>query len=211
MVVTRSQTRDIEHKSCYKTERFGLIQEELQHNLYHLIVQAILWNQTRGKQARPILDQILSLYPTPKSLASANETRLTEILLPIGLHKQRAKRLIAMAKEWQRLPPNPENRFKARAPGYEIGSDAQNPGWEVAHLPGVGPYALDSYRIFYRDQLLGLSKGWQANSDTFQPEWKRVLPLDKDLRRFLQWAWREEGYEWNPLTGDKIKLYPTVT
>ncbi|PWN34559.1 DNA glycosylase, partial [Meira miltonrushii] len=186
------------------TETFGLIQEELQHNLYHLIVQAILWNQTRGKQARPILNKILSLYPTPGKLAYADESFLTDILSPIGLHKQRAKRLIAMAQEWQRVPPKPNQLFKARAPGYESGSDPANPGWEIAHLPGVGPYALDSFRIFHRDQLLGLSKGWQAdpNQDAaFEPEWKRVVPLDKDLRAFLRWAWQKEGYEWDPLTG----------
>lgn len=190
MVITRSKINN----------HFGLIQEELQHNLYHLIVQAILWNQTRGKQARPILEKILELFPTPNSLACANESLLTEILQPIGLHKQRAKRLISMAKEWQRLPPNPKNLFKARAPDYE-----NNPGWEIAHLPGVGPYALDSFRIFHRDQLLGLSNSWQAESN-FEPEWKRVLPSDKDLCAFLQWAWRREGYEWNPITGKKVKL-----
>lgn len=203
MVITRSKSREINKlSSTPNIGRFGLIQEELQNNLFHLIVQAILWNQTRGKQARPVLDKILQLYPTPKALACADERLLTQILLPIGLHKQRAKRLIEMAKEWQRRPPAPNQLYKARASNYH----ARDPGWEIAHLPGVGPYALDSFRIFYRDQFLGLSNGWQANSSqeaAFEPEWKRVVPLDKDLRAFLQWAWQREGYEWNPLNGHK--------
>jgi len=29
-------------------------------------------------------------------------------------------------------------------------------GWEIAHLPGMGAYALDSYRIFHRDELRGI-------------------------------------------------------
>lgn len=228
MVVTRSQTKERQNEGkslksikAYKapnpkrqippmnSNRFGLIQEELQHNLYHLIVQAILWNQTRGKQAKPILDNILQRFPTPNQLSKANQNILSQILLPIGLYKQRAKRLIQLAKEWQSRPPHPDLLYKARSSTYQKGSDSQHPGWEIAHLPGVGPYALDSYRIFHRDQFLGLSGSWQGDpdkSDSFEPEWKRVLPLDKDLRAFLQWAWQREGYRWDPLTGQKVKL-----
>lgn len=185
-------------------DQFGLIQERLQHNLFHLIVQAILWNQTRGSEAKPVLYALLDRYPNPDELAKADEQSLATLLHPIGLYRQRAKRLIAMAQAMQRDPPSPNHLFPARDRRYQRGPDSGTVGWEIAHLPGVGPYALDSFRIFYRDQLRGLSNGWHTTDH--EPEWKRVVPLDKDLRAFLQWAWHREGYRWNPLTGKKVKI-----
>ncbi|UZJ55603.1 hypothetical protein CBS101457_004923 [Exobasidium rhododendri] len=196
--------------------RFGLVQETYQHSLYHLVVQAILWNQTRGKQAIVILKLLLQLYPDPKSLAAAQESDLVELLKPIGLHHLRAKRLLLLGKTWTLQPPvvseSHKVRYKCEAGKKEF--------WEIAHLPGVGKYAIDSYRIFHRDQFRGLSASWDDRfsastsrvtlsrmtssldaGDTFEPEWKRVLPLDKELRAFLVWAWRLEGCDWDPLRG----------
>jgi hypothetical protein len=62
--------------------------------------------------------------------------------------------------------------------------------WEIGHLT-QGPYALDSWRIFCRDVLLGRSEHWTGKGDDpgFQPEWMRVLPRDKELRACLRWMW----------------------
>lgn len=114
--------------------------------------------------------------------------------------------------------------------------DPRQGAWEVAHLPGVGAYAIDSWRIFCRDVLRGVAKGWDGGgaitssttdmkkeasinekeevdndhdrqiADTtarsFQPEWERTLPLDKELRAFLRWKWlKKYRLSWNPLTG----------
>lgn len=79
--------------------------------------------------------------------------------------------------------------------------------WEIAHLAGVGPYAIDSWRIFCRDKLRGLADGYNgegAGAD-FEPEWKRVLPMDKELRAYLRWKWLQEGWDWNPTTGKRHK------
>ncbi|KAK3061270.1 hypothetical protein LTS18_006646, partial [Coniosporium uncinatum] len=62
---------------------FGLIQERLNQNLYHLITQSILWNQTSGRAARPVLETLLALYPSPAALAAASLPQLTAILQPI--------------------------------------------------------------------------------------------------------------------------------
>ena len=40
----------------------------------------------------------------------------------------------------------------------------------------------------------------------FEPEWKRVLPKDKELRAYLKWMWERDGWSWNPYTGEKIPL-----
>jgi len=39
--------------------------------------------------------------------------------------------------------------------------------------------------------------------DSFEPEWKRVQPSDKELRAFLKWMWLKEGIAWNPDSGEK--------
>ncbi|KAK3310354.1 uncharacterized protein B0T15DRAFT_489039 [Chaetomium strumarium] len=79
--------------------------------------------------------------------------------------------------------------------------------WEIGHLT-QGPYALDSWRIFCRDVLLGRSDHWtgKGGKPGFQPEWMRVLPRDKELRACLRWMWMREGWEWDPLTGEREPL-----
>ncbi|KAK9897331.1 DNA glycosylase, partial [Cystobasidium minutum MCA 4210] len=165
--------------------RYGLIQEELQDNLYYLMVQSILWNQTWGRSARPVLDAILTLYPTPDKMANASLPELTLMIYPIGLHNRRAKRLIDLAQVWLDAPPCKERRYR---------KDDPREGWEIAHLPGIGAYALDSYRIFHRDKLR------QIAPDA-EPEWKRVVATDKELRAWLIWRWHQEGYHYDILSG----------
>lgn len=172
---------------------FGLIQERLCSSLYALVVQAILWNQTRGESARPVLFALLAKYPTPKDLSVASLDDLTEMLQPLGLHNIRALRLIALASAWLAAPPCKERRHrrlnypvkgsgKDVKPGEVLGLEDEREGWEIAHLPGVGAYALDSYRIFYRDKLRGLERGTGV-----EPEWRRVKAEDKDLKVYLEW------------------------
>ncbi|EPQ27699.1 uncharacterized protein PFL1_04837 [Pseudozyma flocculosa PF-1] len=41
----------------------------------------------------------------------------------------------------------------------------------------------------------------EAESESHIPEWKKVLPLDKELRAYLVWRWAKEGIEWHPERG----------
>ncbi|KAK3952268.1 methylated-DNA-binding protein 3 [Pseudoneurospora amorphoporcata] len=79
--------------------------------------------------------------------------------------------------------------------------------WEIGHLT-QGPYALDSWRIFCRDKLLGRAEDWKGKGrhPEFQPEWMRVLPRDKELKACLRWMWMREGWEWDPVTGEREPL-----
>jgi methyl-CpG-binding domain protein 4 len=173
--------------------KFGLIQERICSSLYALVVQAILWNQTRGESARPVLFTLLAKYPTPKDLSVASLDDLTEMLQPLGLHNIRALRLIALANAWLAAPPCKERRYRKMhypvkgsgkdiKPGEILGLEDDREGWEIAHLPGVGGYALDSYRIFYRDILRGVE-----GTNRVEPEWRRVRAEDKDLKVYLEW------------------------
>lgn len=191
-------------------DKFGLIQEELHDNLYALLVQVCLWNQTKGSSAKPVLDKILATYPDIALLAEASLPDLTSMILPIGLHNRRAARLIAMAQKWLEAPPCKERRYrKVGYPHKHSGKDIKpdevlaesdpREGYEISHLPGIGAYALDSYRMFHRDRLRGIG------SDA-EPEWKRVVAGDKELRAWLIWRWGKEGFHYDIETGKRKPL-----
>lgn len=191
-------------------DEFGLVQEKLHDNLYALLVQVCLWNQTKGTSAKPVLERILRAYPNIASLAQASLPELTLMILPIGLHNRRAARLIAMAQKWLEAPPCKEKRYrkvgyphkhsgKDIKPGEVLDVDDPREGWEIAHLPGIGAYALDSYRMFHRDHLRGVRAGEE-------PEWKRVVAGDKELRAWLVWRWAKEGFRYDIETGKKTPI-----
>lgn len=85
--------------------------------------------------------------------------------------------------------------------------------WEIGHMT-QGKYTLDSWRIFCRDQLLGRAEDWngkgKGQEPEFQPEWMRVMPRDKELRAYLRWMWMREGWEWDPMTGERKMLRPEL-
>jgi hypothetical protein len=39
----------------------------------------------------------------------------------------------------------------------------------------------------------------------FEPEWKRVTPMDKELRAYVTWMWLKEGWVWNKETGERTR------
>ena len=223
---------------------FGLIQETLSDQPLQLIVATILLNKTTGRAAIPTLYQLLETYPTAEALASAPYEDILQIIAQLGLQNSRSSRLIDLGKVWTLDPPTKHRRHRTLnypkpgdgsdiLPNEVAGPEDKDPrrgAWEIAHLPGVGEYATDSWRIFCRDQLRGLAddyrgtaarptnlgpihqrEGHGAKIETndldvpFEPEWKRVLPNDKELRAYLRWMWFKEGIDWNPRSGEKKK------
>lgn len=201
-------------------DAFGLIQEKLAHEPFQLLVAVTFLNRTRGAQAIPVFYELMARYPTPADLAEADESELAGQIRHLGLQNTRARRYIQLAQAWIQDPPVRGRRHrKLHYPGLGDGKDIK-PGeilddaderagaWEIAHLPTTGPYAIDSWRIFCRDELRGKGTGAggpNESPDDFEPEWKRVLPLDKELRAYLRWRWLREGWQWNPRTGHKVK------
>jgi methyl-CpG-binding domain protein 4 len=196
---------------------FGLIQEELAHHPFQLLVAVIFLNKTKGKHAIPIFREVIEAFPTPEDLERADVATLRQMIRPLGLFNQRAATLVSLAKVWNLYPPTKGRRVKT--PNYpnsnshkgikplEVLSDddAREGALEIGHLPGIGAYAFDSWRIFCRDELRQVATGWNGEDATsgFEPEWKKVLPSDKELRAYLKWMWLKEGWIWNPVTGEK--------
>jgi endonuclease III len=195
---------------------FGLVQEQLAHEPFKLLIATIFLNRTRGGVALPVLFKAFERYPTIHAMASADLAEFVSMIRCLGFQNQRAKKCIGIAQLWQTDPPVKNKRYRKihypkKLDGRDIPADEylddEDPraAWEIAHLPGVGAYSLDSWRIFCRDELRGLAKDWKGTgSDVrgFVPEWKSVLPQDKELRAYLTWMWLKEGWVWDCHSGD---------
>lgn len=189
---------------------FGLAQERLSHQPFRLLVACIFLNKTRGAVAMPVFYRLMQDYPSPEDLAGAKHEEIVTYFQHLGLQNQRAKKVKALAAMWCCRPPTQGQRYRClhypcRGDGRDLSKDEciddddDRVAWEVAHLPGVGAYAYDSWRIFCRDELRHVPK---TTSD-LDREWTRVLPLDKELRAYLRWRWLKLGWVWNPVTGQR--------
>jgi hypothetical protein len=199
--------------------RFGLIQEKLWDQPFWLIIAVTFLNKTTGRAAAPIFWSLKELYPTPEALSQAKVEDLVDMIGTLGLQNQRAKRLILIANAWLENPPAKNQRYRTlhyplKGDGKDIkkdsiieeDADACEGALEIGHIPGCGPYAWDSWRIFCRDVQRGLAKDYNGRGCGkvgFEPEWQRVVPLDKELRACLRWMWLREGYVWDHETGNK--------
>ncbi|KAI9891766.1 MAG: hypothetical protein M1814_002330 [Vezdaea aestivalis] len=200
-----------------ESPRFGLIQEELTQEHFKLLVAVIFLNKTKGKYAIPVFRNFIQDFPSPESLAEAGIAEIEPLIHRLGLQRIKAKILIDLAQVWIGQPPRPDKRHRTLhypesgdgsniKPWEVVGTeDVQTGAWEIGHLPGVGPYALDSWRIFCRDIFRQCASGWNGEDAAadFEPEWWRVKPQDKELQAFLQWAWLREGFVYDPLSGTK--------
>ena len=222
------------------TPRFGLMQERLAHYPFRLLIATIFLNKTPGARAMPVFFDLMAAYPSPTDLAAARAEDITAIIQKLGFQNQRARKIVALARVWVERPPEKGKRYAKRdyprkGDGRGVGADEilddddERVAWEIGHLPGLGAYAHDSWRMFCRDQLRGLSMGWNGSDSecvskrvdvqtqldmrsaaaddvaAFEPEWKRVLPLDKELRAWMTWMWLKEGWVWNKETGERTR------
>ena len=249
--------------SCIPSPRltapyFGLIQEQLAHDPFWLLIAVTFLIRTKGKAAIPVFWQVMQRFPSPAMLGDeANVPELTNMIRHLGLSSNRVALIRRYAHGWMKQPPHA--RFRYRVKGYacrdttvlpdldtkssgDIGSnfptdlpslesafpsqvnrlmdtndgggalaqpadDGDLEAWEIGHLT-QGRYAIDSWRIFCRDALLGRALDWKGagREPEFQPEWMRVIPQDKELRAYLRWMWMKEGWQWDAVSGERTVL-----
>ncbi|KAK3394835.1 hypothetical protein B0H63DRAFT_462105 [Podospora didyma] len=222
---------------------FGIIQEELAHDPFRLLIAVTFLIRTWGTAAIPVFHELVARFPGPEAIAMADPAEITALICPLGLSVVRCNVIQKYARLWVSQPPTKEKRYGVKnyprsgdgrhvkageefgpelldnggggSRGAEDGVDAVTDArqralgsaWEIGHLT-QGPYAIDSWRIFCRDVLLGRAEHWtgKGSHPGFQPEWMRVLPKDKELRACLRWMWLREGWEWDPISGDREPL-----
>ncbi|KAG7099347.1 hypothetical protein E1B28_001203 [Marasmius oreades] len=199
----------------------SLVQECVAHDPWKLLVAVTLLNKTTARVALPVFWNLMSKWETPWAMSQANERQLRDLIHPLGTYTIRSRRLIELSKAYLIDPPT---TYDARPSRPRVPSPSKNskstrlkpdlpplssprlregrvryPATPISHLPGAGPYALDSYRIFCT-----------TYDDPFSEEWKLVIPTDKELIAYLRWKWAiNEHMEWFPETGSTQPATPS--
>ena len=112
-----------------------LLQLKYRDEPWKVLVVCVLLNRTTRAQVDRVVDDLFLEYPTPEHLATARVHELASLLYPLGMHNNRAKRLVRFAEDWIAL----DSMWEHTTPDGLT---------ELSALTGVGEYALDSYRLF---------------------------------------------------------------
>lgn len=169
------------------------LQDAVADDPWKLLIAVTLLNKTSGRLAIPVFWEIIDKWPTPWALSQGmrvqsalrthqkprspvNETELSALLRPLGTQTSRAKRITNLSRMFLQDPPKPSDLRLSRPtmPSNLSRRRDKYPPTPISHLPGAGPYALDSYRVFCTTSENPLSE-----------EWKAVMPSDKELIRYL--------------------------
>ncbi|KAJ4163398.1 hypothetical protein LMH87_005132 [Akanthomyces muscarius] len=200
-------------------ESFGIIQEQVAHEPFWLLIVVTFLIKTKGEHAIPTFLRVKERFPAPCDVANPdNAMEILDMIKHLGLCQNRLGFMQKYAQYFMFDPPRPGirhrvSKYDTREVGQALKKQADahaedvTDGWEIGHMT-QGPYAIDSWRIFCRDVLLGRARDWNGKGakGEFQPEWMRVLPADKELRAYLRWMWMREGWEWDPATGERTVL-----
>ena len=83
----------------YETDgrRFHWRRKGLTH--YQYVIAEVLLQRTKAETIAKFYPEFLKDFPNWKSLANANIKKLENYLIPVGLYRQRSKRLMSLAKE----------------------------------------------------------------------------------------------------------------
>lgn len=178
-----------------------LIQEIVAGDPWKLLVAVTFLNKTSGKIAIPVFWNVIARWPTPLMLSRVDENELIDAIQHLGTQNIRAKRLVLLSRAYLQDPPSFYD-LRPSKPGVvtlqltkstesSIRQKTRYPPTPISHLPGTGPYALDSYRIFCT-----------LHHDPSSNEWQNVTPTDKELIRFLKWKWAvAEHRQWSATSG----------
>ncbi|EMD38748.1 hypothetical protein CERSUDRAFT_133253 [Gelatoporia subvermispora B] len=178
-----------------------LIQEHVADDPWKVLIAVMLLNKTAGKHSVPVFLDLIEHWKTPHAMSLASKDVIEDLIKHLGLGKQRSRRIIELSRAYLDDPPIPGTLrisrcyITARTVACENGSigltKMRYPPTPISHLPGCGPYALDSYRIFCEGAA----------------DWEAVLPSDKELIRFLRWKWAfRKLREWDPVLGPGAPL-----
>jgi len=113
-------------------------------------VCCICLNKVSGDAARKVMPEFFKRFPGPRYVIG-QVRHMEEVLRPLGFQRQRSIRIISMSAV-----------FDTFEDGHQFNVE------QVASLPGIGKYALDSFRIL----ILG--------------ETEYEEPLDKKLKEWLE-------------------------
>lgn len=141
---------------------------------WQLLISIILSAQTTDRQVSQVLPILFGKYPTIESLANADEQTVMDCIRPVGLHKSKARNIIACCK---------------RLSEY-YGGEAPKTIEKLLELPGVGRktatlFLADAYgipgvtvdtHVFRISHRLGWAEG--KTPVVVEKELEQLLPRD---------------------------------
>lgn len=101
---------------------------------FRLAVAEVLLQKTRGAAVEQVWGSLLEAYPDARALAAARRSELERIVGPLGLGRQRASRLIAMAQFFCESTTDDRRGLGAYGEGVVRLADGRLP--EVAPVDG---------------------------------------------------------------------------
>ncbi|KFM64166.1 Methyl-CpG-binding domain protein 4, partial [Stegodyphus mimosarum] len=104
---------------------FNLIQEDLYHDPWKMLIATICLQKTTGGSVKKVLSDFFKKFPTPNILLQAQPSEISQCLQTLGLQDKKAKII------------------------FRFSDDYINKNWKYPiELHGIGKYGNDSYRIF---------------------------------------------------------------
>jgi endonuclease-3 len=143
---------------------------------FTLLVAVLLSAQCTDKKVNEVTPQLFRVAGTPESMRELGETRILDIIRPLGLSKQKAKNLanlagILIAEHGGRVPCSIEALERLPGVGHKTASVV------MAQAFGVAAFPVDTH-IHRLAQRWGLSSG------------RNVVQTEKDLKKlFPESAW----------------------
>nr|XP_018263079.1 uncharacterized protein I303_04570 [Kwoniella dejecticola CBS 10117]OBR85237.1 hypothetical protein I303_04570 [Kwoniella dejecticola CBS 10117] len=217
-IVVQSEKGVLEHVG-----KIHLIQEKLRYDPWRMLIATCLLNKTAGRAARPILEILLERYPTPKELSEDYNWPLyppppsghpfstehipllhpnTTISVPDELDVKIFYGSGVYASDsfriYSHLLPGkgaPEHEAKWLKKGERARERMRSEGGWDGSVERLSGHLSDS-----ESESDSGSDCAQGEDD----EWRKVIPLDKELRRYLIWRWGIEGIVYDIHTGPRI-------
>jgi endonuclease III len=110
-------------------------QEELVEDPWQMLVVCQMLNQTSWKQVDACRPLFFDRWPNALAVVGAEQSQIVEVIRPLGFYNRRAKSIRAFSEAWLQALiewPNPTDI----------------PVQTLDKMPGIGKYALDSWKIF---------------------------------------------------------------
>lgn len=145
-------------------------QEEYRDDPWKMLMVCFMLNQTSHKQVDQIRHEFFEKYPTPESLAVANESEVAKLIKPLGFYNKRAKAWKEFSLEWV---------YQTRIHGGNY-----LPLDVLENMKGVGKYALDSWKVF---QLYEYNTKVEDHVLNWYVEWAKqeVERLSREGKEFV--------------------------
>lgn len=198
---------------------FGLIQEDLAHDPFPLLMATHFLVRTPGEAAIPVYYNVMKRWPTLEALATANPEEVKEMIRKLGHSNQRCEQIQKLAREWIQRAPNKDVRYGVKDyPRKGDGRDVKagemfGPEDQQVDFVAVEAPNKDSTDSTTRTKARGDGTSWEIGHLTFGrysiDSW-RIFCRDVLLGRAQDWMGkgREPTFqpEWMRVLPEDAKL-----